>query len=205
MRNSTRRKMHEERRQYQAQQRAMQEAEKLVPAAIHEAAHAVVYDLIRKGVEYVELQNQIDEKQVLIRGGRGAIASHARSSGFTLPKPRPLITLEDLKMEIVGTMAGPMAEAGLTGDSRDEGDNTDIIRCVQHFKLSPEEAKPLLYEAQAKVRALFSLDEAWAAVVEIAEALIDKTRVSGDEVHAIVDRHGREKILESWTMTQEAT
>lgn len=37
----------------------------------------------------------------------------------------------------------------------------------------------------------------WPAVTEIAQAVVRQQRISGDGVKLIVDKHGRERMLES--------
>lgn len=120
MRKSTRKK-------WQERKKEMVSSE-TVAAAIHEAGHAVADELLRNGVEYVEIHNKILKEEVLHAGQR---YSHGISTGYTAAKPRNLRTLDDLEKECIATWAGPTAEAFFTGkDAKDDGDLTSIYRLI---------------------------------------------------------------------------
>lgn len=165
-------------------------------ACFHEAGHAVADELLGEGVEYVEIHRKEDNTPVLSRTGE--LVAGGISTGFTQPKRRPLNSLDDLEREFIATLAGPIAEEFFTGNrAEDDGDMTKLFQYARHFKLSQNDAVSLLRKTQSDARTLLNNIAVRAAVKEIARLLGTSMRISGDEVRAIVDRNGREQMLES--------
>jgi hypothetical protein len=177
-----------------------------VAAAIHEAGHAVADELIREGVEYVEIHdNKMVEEETFHEGKR---YSHGISTGHTASKARPMNNQEDLEKECITTWAGPIAERLFTGKDFDgeDGDATYLSRLLFSgiieevsgkivLLLPKDEATALLNKSAKLADAL--IRASWPAVTEIAQAIVVNQRISGDEVKQIVDKHGRERMLES--------
>jgi hypothetical protein len=196
MRKSTRKKMHERKKGMVPLETAK--------AAIHEAGHAVADELLRNGVEYVEIHTKkMVEEETFHEGKR---YSHGISTGYTASKARPLNNLEDLEKECITTWAGPIAERLFTGKdfSGEDGDATYLSRLLfsgvieegsgKTVLLLPKDEATALLKKSAKLADVL-MRASWPAVGEIAKSVVLHQRISGDEVKAIVDKHGRDKML----------
>jgi hypothetical protein len=197
MRKSTFKKWRAEKREAENKMLAVKD----IPPALHEAGHALAFELFRNGVEYAEIHEGKLIKQTVISGVDGKVYPYGISTGFTQPKPRRLATLDDLEREYIVIFAGPIAERKFTGkDAADDDDMTDIVRYGQAqtpdgVKLfAPEDAAYLIRKAESRAIVLLCNEGAWAAVSDIAMLMV-KSRVSGEQVREIVDKHGREKML----------
>lgn len=178
--------------------KATRTAAAIAPAAVHEAVHAVTGELIQTGIEYVEIAEKVENVQTLTRDNR--LSETGMSSGYTQPKPRPLDTVEDLEKECITTWAGPVAEEYLTGKrAEDDGDRTTLVRLFKapHLKISSDQVEPILRKTYTDTQTLIRNEATWAAIKETATLLINRKRISGDEVRAIVDRNGRARMLAS--------
>jgi hypothetical protein len=192
MRKSTFKKWRAAKREFETREAMKEEA----AACFHEAGHAVADELLGEGVEYVECYRKQDDTPVLTR--TSGLEAGGILSGFTQPKRRPFNSLDDLERESIATWAGPIAEELFTGKQAvDGGDMTKLIQYARHFKLSPDEAGALFRKTQSDACTLLNNVAVRAAVKEIANLLYTSRRISGDEVRAIVDRNGREQMLES--------
>lgn len=180
MRNSTFKKW----RARQKDHRDKEELRALLSHCFHEAAHCVMDELFLKGVEYAE----VCDKEV---EGLGT------SNGFTQTRPRPLSTTDDFERECISSFAGPIAEDMFTGKAS-KGDIHDmkvIAAFGRYLNLPPDEIIRIGRKGQDNAITLLRNDVVWAAVKEIAILLATTPRVSGDQVRAMVDKHGREEMM----------
>lgn len=126
--------------------------------------------------------------------------------GYTASKARPLNNLEDLEKECITTWAGPIAERLFTGKdfSGEDGDATYLSRLLFSGVIEKGSGKIVLLLPKDEATALLKksgkfadvlMRASWAAVAEIAQAIVRQQRISGEEVKVIVDKHGRERML----------
>jgi ATP-dependent Zn protease len=110
----------------------------IMQAAMHEAGHALAYQLLLNGVEYAHV-----ERKVVVHDDAPAF-----SSGFTQPNERKL-SRETIELEAVCCLAGPAAEDSVNGDgvSSAHGDIDNLRNCAVLVGLSREEAKELTERA----------------------------------------------------------
>jgi len=196
MRKSTFRKWQAEKRELIAQAHLKE----MTPSAMHEAGHALALELLLTGVQYAELRdNLLIEKQMTAPSGEQF--SGGTSTGFTESKSFPLVSIEDLECLCIAFLAGPAAEELYTGSRLgDTADISDMAWHVEDFNRchgEKVEVARIWEKADRVVIALLAHGAAWQAVKEIANVLISERLISGDEVRAIVDRNGRDQILDA--------
>jgi len=172
--------------------RALQQYEllqELHQSAIHEAGHAVIEDLVFQGVEYVSIEPEIVS---YVMDGKlydidSAGCTQPRSEGWTLK------TRKDFERECVSMCAGAIAEEKLFGTVPPDAEASDIQYVNWYAKVlgvADAERDKIFKIACNRVAKLFNDDRVWGAVVEVAQRLLAKKRLEGDEVHEIVEASG---------------
>jgi hypothetical protein len=196
-RRSTLKKRRATQQQYREAQVQREAMEELGLSAIHEAGHAVIDELFMDGVEYVT----IEKKRLKNHLTRNGVSYDAISTGFTQPRcgRRSLETLEDFARECLSICAGSMAECIFTGCENYEamaGDSAQLHAYANHLGIAREQVNAIVEKTADRLVQLFSDDRVWKAVKDVAALLLVKTRISGEEVHGIVEASGARKFLE---------
>jgi hypothetical protein len=196
-RRSTLKKRRATQQQYREAQVQREVMEELGLSAIHEAGHAVIDELFLDGVEYVT----IEKKRLKNHLTKNGVSYDAISTGFTQPRceRRSLETLEDFERECLNICAGSMAECIFTECENSEavaGDSAQLHAYANHLGLAKEQVSATVDTTTARLNQLFSDDRVWKAVKDAAALLLVKTRISGEEVHGIVEASGARKFLE---------
>jgi hypothetical protein len=186
--NSTFRKWRTEQRVAQTQER--EAVNKLLPVAVHEAAHCVAYEVFASGVEQAELHRRVNPHDRIIKNGEVYVAV---SNGITRPKHYNK-TREDFELNCFCLLAGPLAEVGITGGKAAfQRDLEDMALCANDLNLPNDHE--LLVKTDGRVKKWLLNGTVRAAIKEIADVLLKPEQViSGDQVRQIVDRLGREEM-----------
>jgi len=177
MRKSTLKKMKAARTAYVENQAKEKLQIDVMQAAMHEAGHALAYQLLLNGVEYADI-----ERKTVLHGDVQAF-----STGFTQPNGRRL-SRETIENEAICCLAGPAAEGAFCGDeglSGALGDKNNLRKFARHVGLSNEETVELTVRSYRAACQL--IDANMDKVEQIAIELATKGRVDGAQVRAIAN------------------
>lgn len=196
-RKSTFKKRRAEQQQYRDAQAEREVVEELLPSAIHEAGHAVIDELFLDGVEYVTIERELLRNHLTKDG----VSYDAISSGFTQPRceHRSLQTVGDFERECLQIFAGPLAEYIFTGCENSEsmaGDGAQMHAYANHLGIAEEQVDSMVEKTTTRLHHLFTDDRILKALKDVAALLLVKKRISGEEVHEIVEASGARKFLE---------
>jgi ATP-dependent Zn protease len=167
--------------------------------AIHEAGHAVVQELLGAApVTFLDLQYQH-------KAGELAIGA---KTGHQLITPDEFAAMEDdaLMKYMAVTMAGINAEhiflsrvhpkwdasrRQAMAASEGDGDSLGNLEFVWvDLKKRPKAEFEVLLQ-KAGTLALRTLEQHWQMVVDVADAALDRQRLTGEEICAIMGKNGR--------------
>jgi len=133
--------------------------------AYHEAGHAVAARKLGLPVDYINIVP------------KGATLGHVMLTGPEVPDP---------ELDIIFSMAGPVAEKRLTGERLKIAHNDR-----QHVLMALEMAA---HSRQHYIRLTEKLvADNWEAIVDVAEELIRVGKISGDRLDLILYRVGKDK------------
>jgi hypothetical protein len=156
-------------------------------AAAHEAGHAVAHELIDDGIKYAKLQAKIVKE--------GAV--EGVEWGHVISKPSEL-WVGNLAREFFCMYAGPWAERCYTfKPAHHYSDTAKLVRYANHLKVSEQEFLALCKKTKSRLNAWVRNMSVRRAINEVAQTLRTKKYISGDEVRAIVDKHGRDDMMRS--------
>ena len=195
-RKSTFKKRRAEQQKYRDVQAQREVVQELAPSAIHEAGHAVIDELFLDGVEYVTIERELLRNHLTKDG----VSYDAISSGFTQPRceHRSLQTVGDFERECLHIFAGPLAEYILTGCENSEsmaGDGAQMHAYANHLGIAEEQVSSIAEKTTTRLHQLFSDDRVLKALKDVAALLLVKKRISGEEVHEIVEASGAQSFL----------
>ena len=142
--------------------------------AVHEAGHAVIMTQIAHGVEVTT----VDPQEVKRLAGRAM-------PGFTQPAPKPL----EMTVYLCTTLAGVMSEALFATNGRinpKEDDFTHVEEILDRAEV-PQEERPA-YRAQAQARTRELLMKYESDVKAVAEALVSRLTLTGDDVRSLCSK-----------------
>jgi hypothetical protein len=142
--------------------------------AIHEASHAVADVRAGSAIDFVNIEFCKDDG----------------SEGCTKLLPdTPLLSLDDLLMVLFAGFAGELTYVGPTNPSCLSHDSVDMDNACARENVSDEDKDRRLGQALSKALAFCESKSVEAAVREIAELLVEHTRVEGPLVHEIVTKY----------------
>jgi hypothetical protein len=151
--------------------------------AYHEAGHAVMSVELRLVVASVNLHR--DEHQLGVCRGGGALP---QEEDFHMPNGK---TRRWVEREIMVLLAGSEAEAMFTGRKNHLGARSDLHSAVDLASTvcnTVDEVQAYLLLLAIRARDLLATEHLWAAVVAVAEALLERGELKGREVRRIVRR-----------------
>lgn len=199
MRKSTERKMKADRQAYlhrmaleQEQRKAEAQLRSMFRSAIHEAGHAVATEVLMGGVELVTIREELK-----VIDGKLYV-----SSGFSRPRSegRPqLVNREALHTELVVAFAGLVAERGVMTEEETkdynplhhDSDTALAHGLCTHMKVFDADRHEIFDTALSACCDFVNANK--HSIEAVAEALLERTRLSGEEVSAIV-RMSREGV-----------
>jgi len=149
-------------------------------AAHHEAGHAVMAELCGQHVTAVEIVGDDDRS--------GSVES-LRFRPDPLEVVDPTLPTAHLERRILCLLAGPVAEslAGGRDDWAEQGSEElhEAVRLAMKVVRDCHRVLPYLEEACTHVEAL--LEQHWDAVERVAERLLDRGSLGGDEVRRVLE------------------
>ena len=159
-------------------------SKELIATAYHEAGHAVVSSRLGSKVKHVSI----------VPNERTETLGHVRHQpiprrilrilefGFVTPVQRQLV--ED---HIIISYAGSLAERRQRGRSNHRGaqsDYADVVGLADRLCGSAEEVDA--YLAWLRIRATNSVNANWDLIESVAQALLARQKLSGDELHEVI-------------------
>lgn len=154
-------------------------SEELLGPAYHEAGHAVAAYAL--GRPLPELSMEPEEEAL------GTCSFSLWEAFEPEPQGGPE-AVERIEVEIITTLAGPLAEELATGVFHEEAAESDLLLTIELADLligGPEEREACLDALHERAEAI--LREHWSAVQALAEALVRKRRIDAARARSLIE------------------
>lgn len=147
--------------------------------AIHEASHAVAYVCIGSKVRLVSIQFRRDE---------GSDWEDGRTELW------PDLIRPNLRNRLMATAAGIIGETKGGSNAGQKADEQDFADMKADCAEAGRACDPALFaQAYLDAWALVEDESMWAAISEVADRLVEETRLEGPIIHEIVKKHAKGK------------
>jgi hypothetical protein len=163
--------------------------EALAATAFHEAGHAAVGDRLGLRLQAIDVDTDT-------AGGLGHTTFEPAGHWFDADRgvspedPTGARHREFVDRIVTTLLAGLAAESRYTGQDRREGAGFDLLEAVRDWVAisysSPEERRAAMRKLHARAGRLIQLPEIWAAVERLANGLLERRRLSGEEALALL-------------------